>query len=76
MLTDRQQEVVDFIRLWWKWNRFGPSYADIAEELTISKTGAVHHVERLVELGVLERTPGVARSIRPKVNLRRLGKRA
>jgi repressor LexA len=73
-LTDRQQEVVDFVRQWRQEHGYGPSYRDIADGLIISKTAAIEHVKRLIRMGVLVRTPRRARSIRfrkngPKGNL-------
>lgn len=73
-LTERQQEVVDFIRRWWAEHGYGPSLAEMAEGLAISKPVALDTVRRLHRLKVLKYTPRTARSTRlaeklPKVSL-------
>ena len=63
-LTDRQSEVVEFIRQWWKDHGYGPSLADLAMGLSISKPTALETVRRLKRLGVVKYTPRIARSTR------------
>ena len=49
------------------WNEYGyaPSVRDIREQMGISSTSVVyHHLSRLETLGLIEREPYVARSIR------------
>jgi SOS-response transcriptional repressor LexA len=73
-LTDRQSEVAEFIRQWWTEHGYGPSLADLAGGLAISKPTALETVRRLKRLGVVKYTPKTARSTRlaqnlPKVSL-------
>lgn len=63
-LTDRQREVVDFIRQWWAEHGYGPSLQDMADGLAISKPVALGTVRRLKRLGAVKYTPRVARSTR------------
>ena len=64
ILTDRQTEVVEFVRHWWAEHGYGPSMQDIGDGLTISKTAAFADVKRLVHKGALRYTPRVRRSVR------------
>lgn len=63
-LTERQTEVVEFVRQWWHDHGYGPSMQDIGDGLTISKTAAGGIVHRLVQKGALRYTPRVRRSCR------------
>jgi DNA-binding MarR family transcriptional regulator len=65
-VTERQQQVIDVIVLWWTEKGYGPSLQDIADELGITRPTVYEHYRRLVEAGRVYRTPGVARSITVK----------
>ena len=64
-LTDRQSEVVEFVRHWWAEHGYGPSMQDIADGLTISESAALRTVRLLAQKGALKYTPRVKRSTRP-----------
>jgi repressor LexA len=64
-ITARQREVLDFIRDFIRERGFAPSHAEIARALDLrSVNAASQHVRLLVKKGALERTPGLARSLR------------
>ena len=67
--TNRREEnataTLEYVKWFWKYWGFGPSYRKIEQYLEISAGSAVKSVALLVERGVLSVEPGVARSIRP-----------
>jgi hypothetical protein len=67
--TNRREEnataTLEYVKWFWKYWGFGPSYRNIEQYLEISAGSAVKSVALLVERGVLSVEPGVARSIRP-----------
>lgn len=62
-LTERQQDVRDFITEFISEIGFAPSIAEIARALEIGTTTAKYNVDRLVSMGYLNREPGKARSL-------------
>lgn len=65
-MDDRElRPILDFIESFTRRSGFPPSYAEIAEGCGLSSVGHVQYrVNRLIERGLLERTPGRARSLR------------
>lgn len=65
-MDDRElRPILDFIESFTHRSGFPPSYAEIAEGCGLSSVGHVQYrVNRLVERGLLEHTPGRARSLR------------
>jgi len=64
-MTPRQKEVLDLIRDWIEAKGISPSYGEIQTALELKSRGCVHAlVTRLVEDGLLIRTPGKVRSLR------------
>src|ERR1700722_16704430 len=62
-LTTRQQEVLDFIRQKQQQTGFPPSSREIQAYFGFqSQTGAMNHLRALERKGVINRTPGKARS--------------
>ena len=62
-LTARQQEVLDFIRRQQQQTGFAPSSREIQEHFGFqSQTAAMNHLRALERKGVINRTPGKARS--------------
>ena len=62
-LTARQQEVLDFIRRQQQQTGFSPSSREIQEHFGFqSQTAAMNHLRALERKGVINRTPGKARS--------------
>ena len=62
-LTARQQEVLDFIRRQQQQTGFPPSSREIQEHFGFqSQTAAMNHLRALERKGVINRTPGKARS--------------
>ena len=65
-MTPKQSEVYIVIDEWWKRFGFGPSIDDIMRNTGDKGRGNVARIcKALCELGVCERVPGRARSIRP-----------
>lgn len=62
--TERQTEVVEFVRRWWTEHGYGPSMREIGDGLAISKSAAFQDVTRLWKKGALAYTPGRKRSVR------------
>lgn len=63
-LTDRQVQAVEFVRTFSEERGYGPSIRDVAEHLGVGEATARGHLNALSRKGAIERTPGVARSIR------------
>ncbi len=64
MLTDRQQDALDFIRNYIDENDRSPLVSDIAEGLGIKSQGTTHrYIQALVDAGVLERHVGKTRGL-------------
>ena len=62
-LTTRQQEVLDFIRRQLELTGFSPSSREIQAHFGFqSQTAAMNHLRALERKGVIDRTPGKARS--------------
>lgn len=60
-------EIVDFVKAFWLNHKYAPSHRDIMEATGISSTSVVnYHIGVLVDEGILEHDPVVARSLRPK----------
>lgn len=65
-LTDRQQEIFDFVIAYRLKKGYSPTIVDIAEEFDFkSANSAQCHVDVLVEKGYLTRDRGISRSLRP-----------
>lgn len=62
--THRQGQFLAFIHLFRKLHRKSPSELDIAEFFRLTPPAVHSMVVRLHEQGLIEREPGVARSIR------------
>ena len=66
VLTDRQREIVNFIRNSIKKNGYPPSVREIGEAVGLSSISTVHaHLVTLEELGILKRDPMKPRSVIP-----------
>ena len=64
MLTDRQQEIFDFLRTEHRETGIMPSTREIQEYFGFSsQTAAVSHLRALEKKGVIERLPGKARAV-------------
>ncbi|TGG95896.1 transcriptional repressor LexA [Natronospirillum operosum] len=64
-LTARQQQVLDFIRLYMSQNHMPPTRAEIARELGFrSPNAAEEHLKALARKGAIEMIPGASRGIR------------
>ena len=63
-LTKKQTAVLDFISEFQRTHDFSPSYREIAAGLGLTSVASVaEHVDHLVALGALKRSPGAARSL-------------
>ncbi len=61
---NRREKIVGFVRRYIEEHGFAPSVREIGRSVGIRSTRAVkYHLDILVEQGVLERTPGQARSL-------------
>lgn len=64
-LTDRQKEILSFIRDWDQKHGYAPSLREIGAKLNVRSTNAVSdHLRALVRKGHIAFDPGIARSIR------------
>ena len=64
-LTERQQEVYEFIREKIRGRGYGPTVREIAEQFGISSpNGVVCHLRALVKKGLITREPNMSRAIR------------
>ena len=62
-LTERQSEVLAFIRQHLDRKGFPPSTREIAENFEINPTAATGHIAACEKKGHLRRAPGIARGI-------------
>ena len=63
-LTKKQTEVYEFIKTFISENNYSPSLRDIRAGLGLSSVSAVaEHVDNLVALGALKKSPGAACSL-------------
>ncbi len=63
-ITTRQTQVVDTVRTFVEEHEYGPSVRELAQRLGITPMGAQHHLDALETKGLIQRTRGVARSVR------------
>lgn len=63
-LTDRQQEIFDFIKSSIEEEGFSPTRVEIGDHFNIYPNGASDHVAALIKKGALVETRGKMRSIR------------
>lgn len=64
-LTDRQEEILDFIQVFIDDNGYPPSIREIGDSVGISSTSVVsYNLGRLEAEGLIERAKHVARGIR------------
>jgi hypothetical protein len=69
-LSFHQRKVFDYIKTYLAANGYSPSLVDIQEHLELASTfGVRKHIDKLCELGFLVRQDGIARSIRPALNV-------
>lgn len=64
LLTEKQQEYVNFIGKFWIKKGYGPSEQDIADHFLISTPSVHMMIVKLTAMGALNRTQGVPRSVR------------
>ena len=64
-LTESQQRVYDEICQFWSEHSYAPSYADLADRLSLSINAAVESVKRLQKKGYVFQNEGLARSLIP-----------
>ncbi|MBQ3325634.1 hypothetical protein IJG79_00575 [Candidatus Saccharibacteria bacterium] len=63
-LTKKQTQVYNYISEFIKLHGISPSYRDICAGLGLSSVSAVaEHVDNLVRIGALRKSPGTARSL-------------
>ena len=63
-ITKKQQAVLDFIEDFTEEKGYSPSYREIQTGINLSSVSAVaEHIENLVNLGVIKKVPGAARSL-------------
>lgn len=62
-LSNRQQQILDFIKKKLIENKFSPTAEDISKELGITSGAVYGHLERLEKKGKIRRLPNQARSI-------------
>lgn len=63
-LSDREQQVLDFVRGYWRENQFSPSIREIGAHIGIDSTSLVQfYLDKLQEAGKIRRNKSIARSI-------------
>ncbi len=63
-LTKKQTVILDYIKTFLDNHDYSPSYREICAGLGLSSVSSVaEHIDHLVALGALKRTPGSARSL-------------
>ena len=63
-LTKKQKHLVDFLSDFLATHDYSPSYREIAAGLGLKSVASVaEHINNLVEIGALKRTPGTSRSL-------------
>lgn len=62
-VTERDQELLDFIKEYQTRHGYSPSLREISRGLYMSVTTAQRHLYKLVELGCISITPRTPRSI-------------
>lgn len=63
-LTKKQKLLIDFLTDYMQAHDCSPSYREIAEGLGLKSVASVaEHIDNLVLLGALKRTPGASRSL-------------
>lgn len=63
-LTKKQKQLIDFISDFTNNHNYSPSYREIATGLGLSSVASVaEHINHLVILGALKKSPGLARSL-------------
>ena len=63
-LTQRQEDVVRFVRDYIAEKHYSPSVRDVAKWFGISPQAVTCHIKAIVAKGGLAHTPGIARSLR------------
>ncbi|HFD38660.1 MAG TPA: transcriptional repressor LexA [Anaerolineae bacterium] len=64
-LSERQQQILDFLRNFIQEHRYSPSVREIREQLGISSTSVVkYNLDILEQRGLIERNRAISRSIR------------
>jgi repressor LexA len=64
-LSDRQQQMIEFIRSFTEENQYPPTIREIGEAVGISSTSVVNYnLNKLVDAGLIERNKEVSRGIR------------
>jgi len=63
-LSIPQQRIVDGIRAFWDERNIPPTVRDLSDQVGRSTSTVHYHLTRLQDLGVIEREPWTARSIR------------
>lgn len=63
-LSERQRQIVDFIRLTIETKGYPPSVREIGEAIGLSSSSTVHgHLDKLAKLGIIRRDPTKPRAI-------------
>lgn len=63
-ITERQQQVIDFISEWIATHGYSPSFKDIGDGMGFSIKAAYDHLSALRKKGAIKYDDGIARSIR------------
>ena len=73
-ISERQQNVLDYLRKSIDKRGYAPSVRDICKDVGIKSTSTVHaYLKKLASLGFIEMDSAISRSIRLPENLRQLG---
>lgn len=68
MLTPKQKQILEYLKKYFKKNRYSPTQAEIAKHFKLAKSTIHEHIETLNQKGYLNKTDYHARSIEPTKN--------
>ena len=69
-MTERDEAIAAFVRAYWAERGYSPSLREIGAAVGMRSTSMVRYrLDKLEAAGVIERTPGISRSIRLRASL-------
>jgi len=60
---DREQQIYDFIQLYWTQHGYAPGISEIAEDVSLSRSAVYRHLLHLQLRGAVNWTPNYPRTI-------------
>jgi len=63
-LTDKQSEILDFIKKFIEENGWAPTLREMAEEMEVTHQAVFFKIRELLRKGYIDYTPNISRSIK------------